>query len=167
MVLVQQYKKGRNTVCHQICLMLSCLMLAGCGTAKDKPDASEENLSQTEVAEANQTQTDDNTRGAAETEIAPDTAVSQDVFAMDTYMTVTGYGAGADGAVADAIAEINRLDALLSTGQTHSEVAALNERGGSESLSDDTAYLFSRALDLYQDTDGVFDIAIYYLSGAV
>ena len=157
----EQHKKGRNTVCHRICLMLSCLMLAGCGTAKDKLDVSEDNLSQAEMTNKTQAQTDDNTLGAAETEIAPDAVVSQDVFAMDTYMTVTAYGAGADQAVTDAIEEINRLDALLSTGQIHSEVAELNEQGGSKSLSTDTAYLFSRALDLYQDTDGVFDIAIY------
>ena len=157
----EQHKKGRNTVCHRICLMLSCLMLAGCGTAKDKLDVSEDNLSQAEMTNKTQAQTDDNTLGAVETEIAPDAVVSQDVFAMDTYMTVTAYGAGADQAVTDAIEEINRLDALLSTGQIHSEVAELNEQGGSKSLSTDTAYLFSRALDLYQDTDGVFDIAIY------
>ena len=45
-------------------------------------------------------------------------SASQDIFAMDTYMSVTAYGADAESAVSDAIAEIERLDALLSTVQT-------------------------------------------------
>ena len=57
-------------------------------------------------------------------------SASQDIFAMDTYMSVTAYGADAESAVSDAIAEIERLDALLSTGETDSEIYKLNQNGG-------------------------------------
>ena len=41
-------------------------------------------------------------------------SVSESIFAMDTYMTVTAYGNEAQNAVTEAIAEIERLDELLS-----------------------------------------------------
>ena len=56
------------------------------------------------------------------------------------------------------IAEIQRLDALLSTGDANSEVAQINQNGGG-TLSEDTDYLvkamtayFSR--DFHRDRDG-------------
>lgn len=88
------------------------------------------------------------------------TEASRDIFAMDTYMTVTAYGEHAEEAVDEAEKEIERLDALLSTGDENSEIAKLNE-SKSEVLSEDGGYLVERALKLYQETDGAFDIAIY------
>lgn len=85
---------------------------------------------------------------------------SQDVFAMDTYMTVTAYGDAAQDAVDKAVAEIESLDALLSTGVESSEIAQINANGES-TVSSDTAYLIERSLELYESTDGVFNIAIY------
>ena len=83
-----------------------------------------------------------------------------DIFAMDTYMTITAYGARAQEAVDEAKVEIQRLDALLSTGQSTSEVARINaDHGGI--LSEDTRYLLERSLELYKSTDGAFDVAIY------
>ncbi|MGN1192920.1 MAG: FAD:protein FMN transferase [Dorea sp.] len=79
---------------------------------------------------------------------------------MDTYMTVVAYGEYAQEAVDQAAAEIERLDALLSTGNSESEIAQLNQNG-SGALSEDSGYLMERSLDLYQETDGIFDIAIY------
>ena len=38
---------------------------------------------------------------------------SRDVFAMDTYMTLTAYGNNADEALNEAEAEIERLDAFV------------------------------------------------------
>lgn len=89
-----------------------------------------------------------------------DNEATQDVFAMDTYMTVTAYGKDATAAVDDAIAEIKRLDALLSTGDENSEIAQLNVNK-SAVLSEDGGYLVERAIGLYDMTDGAFDIAIY------
>mgnify|MGYP000370821110 CR=1 FL=1 len=89
-----------------------------------------------------------------------DTEASKDIFAMDTYMTVTAYGENAEVAVDAAEVEIERLDALLSTGDADSEIAKLNADGNAK-LSEDAGYLVERALELYQETDGTFDIAIY------
>lgn len=85
---------------------------------------------------------------------------SRDIFAMDTYMSVTAFGENADAAVGTAQAEIERLDAMLSTGNGDSEIAKLNVSGTAE-LSVDAGYLVERALELYTETDGAFDIAIY------
>ena len=89
-----------------------------------------------------------------------DTDASTDIFAMDTYMTVTAYGEKAQDAVDAAEAEIERLDTLLSTGNADSEIAKLNEQK-SATLSEDGGYLVKRALELNKETDGAFDIAIY------
>lgn len=85
---------------------------------------------------------------------------SKDIFAMDTYMTVSAYGDKGEEAVDAAVREINRLDALLSTGKDDSEVTKLNKNGGGK-LSAETNALMSAALDLYESTDHVFDISIY------
>ena len=74
---------------------------------------------------------------------------SKDIFAMDTYMTVSAYGEQGEKAVDSAVKEINRLDALLSTGKDTSEVSALNKNEGGD-LSADTNALMDAALDLYE-----------------
>lgn len=85
---------------------------------------------------------------------------SRDIFAMDTYMTVTAYGSEAAKAVEMAEEEIKRLDGLLSTGDTGSEVYRINkDKVGT--MSADTKCLIERALELYDSTGGVFDIAVY------
>ena len=86
--------------------------------------------------------------------------VTRSIFAMDTYMEVTAYGDGAEAATDAAEEEIRRLDQLLSTGDPDSEVTKINEHGGG-SLSEDTKYLLECSMKLYQETDGMFDIAIY------
>ena len=58
---------------------------------------------------------------------------SRDVFAMDTYMTLTAYGDNAENALDKAEAEI----------------------------SEDTETLLNESEKLYTDTEGVFDITIY------
>lgn len=90
---------------------------------------------------------------------------SIDLFAMDTYMYVTAYGANANEAVNAAAEEIERLDSLLSTGDSDSEVAALNRNGGGL-LSEETAYLTELSLELYENTNGAFDITVYPLTEA-
>ncbi len=82
------------------------------------------------------------------------------VFAMDTYMTVKAYGENAEDACDAAIAEITRLDNLFSVGIEDSDVSLVNKNGGGE-VSEDTKYLISRSLDIYEQTDGKFDISIY------
>ena len=85
---------------------------------------------------------------------------SKDIFAMDTYMTVTAYGDNCQEAVEAACSEINRIDSLLSTGNADSEVAGLNEAGSGQ-LSEDTVFLYEKAREIYEATGGAFDISIY------
>ena len=82
------------------------------------------------------------------------------VSAMDTIMTLTAYGSHRSQALDDAQAEILRLDALLSTGREDSEVSRVN-REGTLKLSEDTGTLVERALELYRETEGAFDITVY------
>lgn len=89
-----------------------------------------------------------------------DESQSRDVFAMDTYMTLTAYGNNAGEALNEAEAEIERLDALLSTGDENSEIYELNQNG-TGTISEDTETLLDESEKLYTDTDGVFDITIY------
>ncbi len=86
--------------------------------------------------------------------------VVKNVFAMDTYMTLTAYGNHAENATKAAIAEIERLDSLLSIGKEESEISCLNKTGNLI-LSEDTAYIMESALTLYEQTDGAFNPAMY------
>lgn len=89
-------------------------------------------------------------------------SAQRDVFAMDTYMSLTAYGERAEEAVDAAEEEIKRLDQLLSAEDEESEIYIVNENG-SEILSEDTANLVERSLELYEETEGCFDITIYPL----
>ena len=136
--LLERIKKGqvnfmKKKITAILMVILIGIMAAGCG----------------------QQQKTEQTEGTEE-------SASQDIFAMDNYMSVTEYGADAESAVSDAIAEIERLDALLSTGETDSEIYKLNQNGGG-SISEDTSYLLERALEIWKSTDGCFEIGIYPL----
>lgn len=85
---------------------------------------------------------------------------TQSIFAMDTYMDITAYGRNSEQAVAAAVEEIHRLDALFSTGNAQSEVAVLNQEKEGV-LSEDYAYLLDCSMELFEKTDGIFDITIY------
>ena len=99
-------------------------------------------------------------KGTSENTASDEEPYSRDIFAMDTYMTVSAYGDAGEKAVDAAVKEMNRLDALLSTGKASSEVSELNASNGGK-LSADTNALMDAALDLYESTDHVFDITIY------
>lgn len=123
--------------------VIAGMLLTGCGTASDTKH----------TGSAAETQTTSSTTTSS-TE-----PVSQEIFAMDTYMTVTAYGDNAQKGVTDAIAEIQRLDNLLSIGKEDSEISKLN-KSGCAVLSDDTAVMVTKALDLYKSTGGAFDITV-------
>ena len=53
---------------------------------------------------------------------------SGEIFAMDTYMTVSAIGENAKEAVGASLEEIRRLDALWSVGEEDSAVSALNRQ---------------------------------------
>lgn len=132
-----------------LCGALVCLPLAGCNTGNNSNTS---DSAQSEASASTETKTTNNKNSNQE--------YTDEVFAMDTYMTLTAYGENAQEAVEAGIAEIQRLDDLLSTGKETSEVAQINQNGGGV-LSEDTEYLVKRALDIYQSTKGAFDISIY------
>lgn len=84
------------------------------------------------------------------------------VESMDTIMTLTAYGKAREAALEEAEKEILRLNDLLSVGVETSEVSQVNQKG-SLILSEDTASMVERSLELYQETDGAFDITVYPL----
>ena len=77
-------------------------------------------------------------------------------------MSFTAYGKNSEKAVDAAVKEVQRLDALLSTGNPDSEVSVIN-RKGSGTLSEDTQAILTEAMEIYKDTDGLFDVTIYPL----
>ena len=79
--------------------------------------------------------------------------------AMDTFMSLTACGAHRTEALDAAEAEIRRLEALFSIGSPESEISLLNQAGEGV-LSADTRALVGRALELYDETDGRFDITV-------
>lgn len=121
---------------------IACLLLAGCGSTK----------AETNTGSADGANTTTQTTDSSE-------PVTREVYAMDTVMTITAYGENAQQGVDDAVAEINRLDNLLSIGKEDSEISKLN-KSGSAQVSDDTAVMVSQALDLFDSTDGAFDITV-------
>lgn len=124
-------------------LIFSCLVVAlcGCSPTSDQEDA--------ETAK-------NQTAGA----VSQEEPVSRDIFAMDTYMTLTAYGEQAEKALDAAEQEITRIEKMVSTGISTSEIARINANGRG-TVSEDTAYLIRRSQELYKDTDGCFDITIY------
>ena len=140
--------KKRKLLIALLCGASVCLPLAGCNN-KNGASGTDSSV-QSEVSEdAGEQNSSDSSQ-----------EYTSDVFAMDTYMTLTAYGENAQEAVEAGIAEIQRLDDLLSTGKDTSEVAQINANGGGV-LSEDTDYLVKLALDIYQSTNGAFDISIY------
>lgn len=88
---------------------------------------------------------------------------TKQIFAMDTVMNFTAYGKNCEEAVDAAVREVQRLDALLSTGDDSSEISILNRTGSGRGLSNDTTAIFHRGLEIYEDTDGLFDFTVYPL----
>lgn len=87
---------------------------------------------------------------------------SKDVFAMDTYMSLKAYGPHGEEAVTAAVDEINRLDALWSVSSEDGEVYRINHDGEGQ-LSEASKELLTTAQDLYESTEGAFDVTVYPL----
>lgn len=87
---------------------------------------------------------------------------STEIFAMDTYMTLTAYGEKAEEAVTEAASEITRLENIFSTNIESSEIATINANSGGE-VSKDTAYLIEKSLEYYEETNHTYDITVYPL----
>ena len=121
-----------------------CLGIFGCGCAETTSDESSTASSEATTA----------------TTQSADEKTTRDLFAMDTYITLTAYGNNAEAGISAAEACIQDLDARLSTGNSESEIAKLNATG-SGTLSSDTSAILQEAITLYQDTDGAFNPLMY------
>ena len=88
------------------------------------------------------------------------TDYSEDLFAMDTVMSIRAIGPDAEEAVKAAVSEIRRLDSLLSTGNDSSDISAIN-RNKTAQTDQDTALLAFRAKEIYRLTGGAFDPTVY------
>ena len=88
----------------------------------------------------------------------------QDIFAMDTYMSLVAYGEDGQEALAAAAREINRLEQELSRTVSTSYIYKLNENG-SAAVSEETANLLKAAMDYSAATGGLFDMTVASLWG--
>lgn len=84
---------------------------------------------------------------------------SRTVFAMDTVMELSAYGAD-DALMEAAEQEILGLESRLSVTDAGSEIYALDHNGQAE-LSPDTTELMQTALEMCERTDGALDVSIY------
>ena len=86
----------------------------------------------------------------------------REFFAMDTYMTFTAYGNGAEQALERAEEKMRTLESEWSVTDENSEIYRLNHSGGTVvSFGDDTAAILKFALDMAAETDGALDPTIY------
>ena len=84
--------------------------------------------------------------------------------AMDTFMHLTAYGDGAQGALNAAQQRLLELDACLSVTDAGSEISALNRGVGQPVMvSGETAELLDFALTMARRTDGAVDPTVYPL----
>lgn len=90
---------------------------------------------------------------------AEESSQSREVYAMDTVMTLEAYGQNADAALDEAVAEIERLDALWSIASSDGEIAQLNAEK-QITASADTLALLTRAKEISAATDGLFSTTI-------
>lgn len=87
---------------------------------------------------------------------AAKTAHTREVFAMDTVMLLTAYGAQGEAALDAAAQELARLDALLSVQSPDSALSHLNA-GETDAAGGETAEVLAAALAAAAETDGAYD----------
>lgn len=90
---------------------------------------------------------------------AEESSQSREVYAMDTVMTLEACGQNADAALDEAVAEIERLDALWSIASSDGEIAQLNAEK-KITASADTLALLTCAKEISAATDGLFSTTI-------
>ena len=88
--------------------------------------------------------------------------VSADVFAMDTYMNLKAYTDGDESALKEAEARINELENELSTTSDSSDIWKIDHSNGNEvTVSNDSAVLIKKAMEVGSSTNGALDITIF------
>ena len=140
-------------------------MISGCGkTTKEEANntTNQETLAQVSGQGTGQDteKTESSGTEASGDDESQDAEVSRDLFAMDTYMTLTAYGEHAQEAVDKAAESVEALDALLSTGDENSEIYQLNQKKKMK-VSDETLELIEFAKKKSKESNDAFDISIY------
>ncbi len=88
---------------------------------------------------------------------------TKQLFAMDTYITMTAYGSS-DAALLRAADRITDIEKHLSSTVAGSDVSLINKAGGNQvALSDDARCCIAASLDIFRKSDGALDITIYPL----
>ena len=95
-----------------------------------------------------------------ENNIPDDKAFTIDFFAMDTIMTITAYGPLGEDAVQAAVNEVKRIEQLFSTNIETSDIAMINQNK-QQKVSAETIALLKTSIQLYNKTNGAFDIAVF------
>lgn len=86
------------------------------------------------------------------------------LFAMDTYMTLTAYGKNAEAGLDSAESVIRALDSMLDPELSTSNVYAINNAQGANTVvSGQIARMLSTARTVYEQSDGALDLSIYPL----
>jgi len=92
----------------------------------------------------------------------PQMETSSDLFAMDTYITLTAYGGESQNALIVAKEKIYELESLWSVTDSQNEIYAINHNNGFQmAISDETAEIILFALEMAHKTDGALDLTIY------
>ncbi len=91
----------------------------------------------------------------------PASPYQKDFFAMDTYMSITVFGKGAEQVAEACITEIHELDALLDKNDPASDIYRLNHaQGDPVSVDPRTFELLATASEYAKLTEGAFDPTI-------
>ncbi len=120
--------------------LILIIILVGCSNEKEV--SSSNSISSTTVTNAN--------------------PATKEFFAMDTYMEVNAYGDNGEKAVAKAEKEVNKLDSILSTGKSTSEISKLN-KNKKQVVSADTMSLIKESVKISKATNSAFNPTIYPL----
>lgn len=86
----------------------------------------------------------------------------KELFAMDTYITMTAYGKDAEIALSEAESRLTELEQHWSVTNSGSDIYAVNHSNGQAvSVSKDTVSLLSFALQMSEETNGALEPTLY------
>lgn len=99
----------------------------------------------------------------------PRKAYTKDLFAMDTYFSMTAYGPEAEDALERCAERVEELENMLSVTKEDSDIGRINaekvnnekESGSRIAVSEDTLTIIETALAMGEETEGALDITLY------
>lgn len=93
-----------------------------------------------------------------------DEPVQQQVFAMDTIMTLTAYGDNAEAGLDNAAGVIQAMDTMLDPNSDSSYTSQINNaKGETVIVPPQVAEMLSVAFDVYTKSNGALDLSVYPL----